>query len=151
MGCKKKLTRNIHEKESAQKVLCVLSPHSHNKKNNMSDAKRNGSSNVPFDAGVEPVPVDGRVGSSDVRTSAWYNKQSSLLKGKDAITCVVMSSLKRKLEEMEDTMLMAESVFNSSLSSQRKSRLVCRISTDIDEKMEKQYGSPACTCNEERM
>jgi hypothetical protein len=115
----------------------------------MSEAQGTGSSDD--DSSDEAVPVEGRVTSSDERSSTWYNKQSSRLKGNDAITCVVMSSLKRRLEDMEDTMMMAESVFNSSLSSERKKRLVCRISTDIDEKLERQYGSPPCPCNAEGM
>jgi hypothetical protein len=116
---------------------------------NMLEAQGTGSSDD--DSSDEAVPVEGGATSSDERTSAWYNKQSSRLKGNDRITCVVMSSLKRRLEEMEDTMMMAESVFNSSLSSERKKRLVCRISTDIDEKLERQYGSPPCPCNAEGM
>ena len=71
------------------------------------------------------------------------------MKGQEAATYSVMSSLKRRFEEMKDTLVIAESAFDSSLSSERKYRLVCRISTDVHEEPEKQYGSPACTCNDE--
>ena len=42
------------------------------------------SSDVPFE--VEAVPAKGRVISSDERTSDWYYRQSTLLKGQDAVT-----------------------------------------------------------------
>jgi hypothetical protein len=73
------------------------------------------------------------------------------VKGQDAAVYRIMSSLKRKFEEMEDMMMIAENAFNSSVSAERKYRLVCRISTDVHEKLERQYGSPsaACTCNDE--
>jgi hypothetical protein len=80
---------------------CVLSLHNHNKKNNMSAAKRNGSSNVPFDAGVEPVPVDGRVGSSDERTSAWYYK----VVNRPDVTPDAYSALAAHMQTSVETML----------------------------------------------
>ena len=104
-------------------------------------------SDVPFE--VEAVPAKGRVISSDERTSDWYYRQSNLLKGQDVVTYTLMGSLKRRFEEMEDTIMMAESVFNASVSSERKHRLIRRISTDDQEKLEKQYSSPPCTCNDE--
>jgi hypothetical protein len=47
--------------------------------------------------------------------------------------------------------MIAESVFNASVSSERKRRLICRINTDEEKKLVEEYGSPPCSCNDERM
>ena len=98
-----------------------------------------------IDTGSADVPAN------DERTSEWYYRQSRALKGQDVVTYTLMGSLKRRLEEMQDTMVLAESVFTASVSSERKRRLICRIDTDEREKLEKEYASPPCTCNDERM
>jgi hypothetical protein len=59
----------------------------------------------------------------------------------------MMSSLKRTFEDVEDTMVIAEGVFNSSVSSEIKYRLMCRISSDLHEKFAREFGP--CTCNDE--
>ena len=100
--------------------------------------------------------TDTDIGSADVpandeRTSDWYYRQSHLLKGQDVVTYTLMGSLKRRLEQMQDTMVLAESVFNASVSSERKRRLICRINTEEEKKLVEEYGLPPCSCNDERM
>jgi hypothetical protein len=86
-------------------------------------SEHSGNTDTPFEAEVEALPIEAKVVSGDERTSAWYYKQSEgpgLEYKHDAPIYRIMGSLKRYLEDLEDTMMIAEGVFNSSVSSERK-------------------------------
>jgi hypothetical protein len=113
-------------------------------------SEHSGNTDTPVEAEVEAVPIEAKVVSGDERTSAWYHEQSEgpgLENKHDAPIYRIMSSLKRTLEDLEDTMMIAEGVFNSSVSSERKYRLMCRISSDLQEKFAREFGP--CTCCDE--
>jgi hypothetical protein len=123
--------------------------HQHNH-NTVDMSEHSSNTDTPVEAEVEAVPIEAKVVSGDQRTSAWYHEQSEGpgLENKHAAPIYrIMSSLKRYLEDLEDTMMIAEGVFNSSVSSERKYRLVCRISSDLHEKFAREF-SP-CTCCDE--
>jgi hypothetical protein len=113
-------------------------------------SKHSGNTDTPVAAEVEAVPIEAKVVSDDERISAWYYKQSegpSLENKHEAPIYRKMSSLKRTLEDLEDTMMIAEGVFNSSVSSEIKYRLLCRSSGDLHEMFAREFGP--CTCNDE--
>jgi hypothetical protein len=113
-------------------------------------SEHSGNTDPPVAAEVEALPIEAKVVSGDERTSAWYFKQSlgfNLEKIHDAPIYRMMSSLKRTFEDVEDTMMIAEGVFISSVSSEIKYRLMCRISSDLHEKFAREFGP--CTCNDE--
>jgi hypothetical protein len=118
--------------------------HSHN---TVDMSEHRGNTDTPK---VEAMPIEAKVVSGDERTSAWYHKQSEgpgLGNKYDAPICRITGSLKRTLEDMEDTIMIAEDVFNSSVSSERKYRLICRISSDLHEKFAREF-SPYTCCDE---
>lgn len=106
-------------------------------------------------AAVEAAPllVAARVVAGDDRTADWYAEQirengNSSEEGHSQHHMLdIMHQLKRKHENLEDTMLIAEQIFNSSLQAKRKLRVLRVVYSGFEKKMYEEYGTDQCTCD----
>jgi hypothetical protein len=94
---------------------------------------------------TESLPVSAAVAAGDDRPSKWYFEQAKQVLHTDPDHCAKISVLmmgwhKRKLEQAADDMLILVQLFNSSLTCERKRRMIDRVDDGFIAQMRQDYG-----------
>ena len=97
-------------------------------------------------AEVEAVPVQAQIVSGDERTSSWYYRQADGIvpdcreARKQQHTLRMMGSLKLYQQHLQDTNMIAEGIFNTSLSFATKHRLLMQVSNGLNAYIRNEFG-----------
>jgi hypothetical protein len=98
------------------------------------------------DTQAESLPLLATVVAGNDRPSNWYFKQAKQVSHTEPDGCaraavfMMMGRHKRKLEQAADDMLILEQIFNSSLTCERKRRMIDRVDDGFIAQMRQEYG-----------
>jgi hypothetical protein len=105
------------------------------------------------DIQAESLPLSATVVAGDDHPSNWYFKQAKQVLHADPDHCakasvfMMMGRHKRKLEQPADDMLILEQIFDSSLTCERKRRMIGRVDDGFIAQMRQEYGCSGCEHN----